>query len=152
MLDFPTDQSWMLIALIFFGVLFFVVWMRWRDQRWIENRFGKEGIMAVSFGVEYYEKIKDSDRIKRHSGFLLLLSDRLFFRSRKAKIQVEITRSCASRVYHDHVLQGIELNQSVVKLDFISAAGQADSAAFKVPYPPNGSRLLKTPFSWGIKD
>ncbi|MBW2706792.1 MAG: hypothetical protein JRD84_10855, partial [Deltaproteobacteria bacterium] len=70
------------------------------------------------------------------SGFLLLLSDRLFYRSRLKKIELDIPGSSIVRVYHDRSHKGTNLHQSLVKINFINDQNEKDTAAFKVPYPP----------------
>ena len=40
------------------------------------------------------------------------------------------------RVYPGHAHKGVDLHQSVVIIEFLTAGGVKDAAAFKVPYPP----------------
>jgi hypothetical protein len=39
-------------------------------------------------------------------------------------------------VYHDRSHKGTNLHQSLVKINFINDQNEKDTAAFKVPYPP----------------
>ena len=45
------NQQWIYIALIFFGIIGYISFIRWRDRKWIENRFSGQKILAMSFGV-----------------------------------------------------------------------------------------------------
>ncbi len=118
MVEFYKNQQWILIALVFFGIIAYIAWVRWRDRRWIEERFGSQKILAMSFGINYFGRATEPGSPRRSSGFLLLLSDRLFYRSRIKKIELEIPASRISKVYHDRSHKGIDLHQSPVKIDF----------------------------------
>ena len=62
--------------------------------------------------------------------------DSLFYRSRVKKIELLIPGRRIARVYHDKTHKGVNLHQSMVKIDFINDNDERDTAAFKVPYPP----------------
>lgn len=126
----------MIIAAVFFGIMAYIAWIRWRDRRWIDERFGSDKIIAVSFGVNYFGSATEPGSPRRSSGFLILLADRLFYRSRLKKLELEIPAARIARVYHDKTHKGVNLHQSLVKIDFINNENQKDTAAFKVPYPP----------------
>jgi hypothetical protein len=143
MVEFYKNQQWILIALVFFGIIAYIAWVRWRDRRWIEERFGSQKILAMSFGINYFGRATEPGSPRRSSGFLLLLSDRLFYRSRIKKIELEIPASRISRVYHDRSHKGIDLHQSLVKIDFINSQNERDTAAFKVPYPPQWMQAIE---------
>ena len=136
MLDIIKHQQWIVIALVFFGILAYIAIIRWRDRKWIDERFGSPNLRAMSFGVNYFGTATEPGKPRRSSGFLLLLPDRLFYRSRVKKIELEIPGSRIARVYHDRSHKGVELHVSLVKIDFFNARNQKDTAAFKVPYPP----------------
>ena len=129
-------QRWVYFALIVFGIIAYIAFIRWRDRRWIEERFGSQNVRAMSFGVNYWGRATEPGKPRRSAGFLLLLPDRLFYRSRIRKIELEILASSIARVYHDRNHKGVELHQSLVKIDFLNSMGERDTAAFKVPYPP----------------
>ena len=136
MMDFLAKQEWLIIALIFFGIIAYISWLRWRDRKWIESRFGSQNILAMSFGINYFGRATEPGAPRKSSGFLLLLSDRLFYRSRLKKLELEIPAASIARVYHDRSHKGVDLHQSLVKVDFINSRQEKDTAAFKVPYPP----------------
>jgi hypothetical protein len=143
MVEFYQNQQWILIALVFFGIIGYIVWIRWRDRKWIEERFGSQKILAMSFGVNYFGRASESGPPRKSSGFLLLLSDRLFYRSRLKKIELEIPDSSIVRVYHDRSHKGTNLHQSLVKINFINDQNEKDTAAFKVPYPPQWMQAIE---------
>ena len=136
MLDIIKHQQWIVIALVFFGFLAYIAIIRWRDRKWIEERFGSQNLRAMSFGVNYFGQATEPGKPGRSSGFLLLLPDRLFYRSRVKRIELDIPGSRIARVYHDRSHKGVDLHTSLVKIDFINSEDQRDTAAFKVPYPP----------------
>lgn len=141
--NYLIHQQWLLIALIVFGIIAYIAWIRWRDRKWIEARFGKSPTLAMSFGVNYFGRAIEPGKPKRSSGFLLLFPDRLFYRSRLAGLEVDIPINRIHRVYHGTAHKGIELHQSVVKVDFLTPEGQKDTVAFKVPYPPQWIQVIE---------
>jgi hypothetical protein len=143
MMAFYQNQQWIIIAIVFFGIIAYIAWVRWRDRKWIEDRFGSQKILAMSFGVNYFGSATESGPPRKSSGFLLLLSDRLFYRSRLKKIELEIPGSDIARIYHDRSHKGTNLHQSLVKIDFINAKKERDTAAFKVPYPPQWMQAIE---------
>jgi hypothetical protein len=136
MLDIIKHQQWIVIAVAFFGILAYVAVIRWRDRKWIDGRFGNRNLRAMSFGVNYFGQATEPGKPRRSSGFLLLLPDSLFYRSRVKKIELKIPSSRIARVYHDHTHKGVDLHTSLVKVDFFNDRNQKDTVAFKVPYPP----------------
>ncbi len=135
-MGFFEHQQWLIIALVFFGIMAYIAWVRWQDRKWIDRRFGADNVLAVSFGVNFFGSATDPGKPRKSSGFLLLLPDRLFYRSRIKKLELEIPAAQIARVYHDRSHKGVNLHQSLVKIDFINARNERDTAAFKVPYPP----------------
>jgi len=136
LVDIIKHQQWIVIALVFFGILGYIAIIRWRDRKWIEKRFGSQYLRAMSFGVNYFGRAAEPGKPRRSSGFLLLLPGSLFYRSRVKKIELEIPGNRISRVYHDRTHKGVDLHMSLVKIDFINQENAKDTAAFKVPYPP----------------
>ena len=130
------NQQWLIIAVVFFGIMAYIAWVRWQDRKWIDRRFGTDNVLAISFGVNFFGSATDPGKPRKSSGFLLLLPDRLFYRSRIKKLELEIPAARIARVYHDRSHKGVNLHQSLVKIDFINAHHERDTAAFKVPYPP----------------
>ena len=100
--------------------------------------------MVLSFGVGCFGRALETGPPVRRSGFLLLLPDRLFFRNRSGRIELDIPGGRIARVYHDRTHKGVDLNQSVIKLDFLTETGQEDAVAFRVPYPPQWIRAIGT--------
>lgn len=137
-------QQWAYFALIVLGIIAYIAFIRWRDRRWIEDRFGSRKVHAMSFGVNYWGCTTEPGKPRRSAGFLLLLEDRLFYRSRLKKIELEIPAGKIARVYHDRSHKGVDLHQSLVKIDFLNSNGERDTAAFKVPYPPQWITAIET--------
>jgi hypothetical protein len=96
-MHFFDEQQWIFIAIAFFGIIGYIAWMRWRDRKWIEQRFGNRPIRAMSFGVNFFGVTSEPGKPSRSSGFLLLFADELFYRSRIKKIELEIRRTGLSR-------------------------------------------------------
>lgn len=136
-------QQWLLIAIIFFGIIGYIAWIRRRDHKWIESRFGKRQTLAISFGINYFGRATEPGTPKRSSGFLLLFPERLFYRSRLAGLEVDVPTDSIHRVYHGTSHKSVELHQSVVKVDFLTSKGERDTVAFKVPYPPQWIQVIE---------
>ncbi len=140
------NQEWMIIAAIFFAVILYIAWIRKRDRTWIENRFGIKNTLAMSFGVGCYGKATDPGKPKRQTGFLLLLPDRLFFRSPGKGTEIDIPGKKIAAVYPGNSHKGVSLHQSVVIVDFVNENGDKDAVAFKVPYPPQWIGAIENAF------
>ena len=139
-------MDWQIFAFAFFGIIAYIAWIRWRDRKWIDNRFDAKSIRAMSFGVNYFGLASDAGKPKRSSGFLLLLQDRLVYRSRFKKIELEIPGTCIHHVGHDRGHKGVDLHQSVIKVFFINEQQEQDCAAFRLPYPPQWMRAIENAF------
>jgi hypothetical protein len=137
------NQQWIYIAVIFFGIIGYISFIRWRDRKWIENRFRGQKVLAMSFGVNYFGRASEPGKPRKSSGFLLLLPDRLFYRSRTSRLELSITGNKIAHVYPDNSIKGVNLHQSVMKIDFINENDDKDSAAFKVPYPPQWIQAIE---------
>jgi hypothetical protein len=142
--DFLANQQWLIIAVLFFGIMGYIALVRWRDRKWIEARFGKQKVLAMSFGVNYFGRASEPGRPRRSSGFLLLLPDRLFYRSRGHRIELDIPGKHIVNVYPGTSLKGVDLHQSVMKIDFMNEHNEKDSTAFRVPYPPQWIQAIQS--------
>ena len=120
-MHFLGEQQWIFIAIAFFGII-------------------------MSFGVNFFGRASEPGKARRSSGFLLLLNDALFYRSRVKKIELEIPGNRIARIYHDRSHKGVDLHQSLVKIDFLNDHNQKDTAAFKVPYPPQWMQAIENAF------
>ena len=136
MVEILKQQQWLIIAVVFFGIIAYIAFIRWRDRKWIDRRFDSDKVLAISFGVNYFGSAAEPGKPSKSSGFLLLLPDRLFYRSRVKKLELDIPAAQIARVYHDRSHKGVNLHQSLVKIDYVNANEERDTAAFKVPYPP----------------
>jgi hypothetical protein len=146
------NQHWPVIALAFFGILAYIAWNRWQDRRQIEKRFGLDNVQAMSFGVYYYGNATDSGRPRRTGGFFLLLPDCIYFCSRRSKLEIEIPTQSIDRVYHGSTLKGVDLHQSVVKIDFVNHQQHKDTAAFRMPYPPQWIQMIENKIITGTEN
>lgn len=137
------NQEWSYIALLFFGLVGFIAWIRWRDQRWIEKTYGRENVLAMSFGVNFFGLESEPGKPKSKTGFLLLTKDKIVFKSRYSKLLVEISGESVRRIYPDNSHKGFQLHQSVLIVEFIGQQSKTDSMALRVPYPPQWINAMK---------
>lgn len=141
------DQQWLYIAVIFFGIIAYIAWKRWREHHWIKQRFGNERVHAISFGINYFGRASEEGLPRRCRGFLILFPDRLFFRSHPEKLEITITGSAITRIHHGYQHKGVDLHQSVMKIDFLTGDQEEDTVAFKVPYPPQWMHVIENTLS-----
>ncbi len=145
-MEFIIEKQWLLILLVFFGFIAYLAWLRARERRWIAKRFGEDKIIAMSFGVEYFGKSSEPGPPRGTRGFLLLLEDRLFFRGRFKQLEVEVPGASIIKIHHGNAHKGVDLHQSVIKIDFIAPEESKDAVAFKVPYPPQWISAMEKAF------
>lgn len=143
------NQQWIYIAILFLAIFAYIIFIRYRDRQWIARRFGPNQPVALSFGVNYFGRASEPGRPRKSSGFLILLPDRLFYRSRISRLELDIPGRKIARVYPGTSIKGIELHQSVMIVDFINEKGDRDSAAFKVPYPPQWIQMIENTLGEG---
>ena len=146
MVDFLIKQQWFIIGFIFLIIIFYISYIRKKDKKWIEKRFGINKVRVMSFGVSYFGSTKDMKKPKQIRGFLLLLPDRVFFYNQRKKIKVNILGKNIIRVYHDTKHKGVNLNQSLVKIDFKNSDNKKECVAFKVPYPRQWIQAIEKNF------
>ena len=58
-------------------------------------------------------------------------------------MELAIPAAGIARVYHDRSHKGVNLCQSLVEIDFLSVRREKDTAAFKVPYPPQWMQAIE---------
>lgn len=146
-MDILLQPKWMVILLVALGVLGAFAWQRWRERNWIAQRFGWESVVTCSFGVRYFGTAREPGGPRRLNGVLLLTVDRIFFRNHRTGLELDVPGSRIIRIYHGVRHKEVDLNQSVVKIDFLNYRDEEDTAAFKVPYPPQWIKAVAVAFS-----
>ena len=139
-------QQWFLFGLLFFGAIGYVAFIRWRDRVWIDRNYGLENAKMMSFGVNYFGLASESSKLRTSSGLLLLLSDRLVYRSRFRHITLEINGDHIIGISHGTSHGGVKLHQPAMQIAFRTAEHERDAAAFKVPYPVQWMKAIQAGF------
>ena len=145
-MHFLNNHEWIPFAILFIGIVAFMAWLRRRERQWIADRFKGQRPIVESFGVGYFGCDSEPGNPRRSKGFLLLLNDKVFYRSRFAGIELDIPGDRITLVHHGNSHKGADLHQSVMKIDFMNADGNADCAAFRVPYPPQWIQAIQKTF------
>jgi hypothetical protein len=145
-MHFFAEHQWLLFGAVFFGVIAYVAWIRRCDRLWIDRRYGLHNSRMMSFGVNYFGLASETAKRRSSSGFLLLLPDRLVYRSRFGKQPLEIPGDRISAVSHGTTLGGVKLHQPIIKIKFRTSGDGHDTAGFKVPYPPQWMAAIRAGF------
>ena len=140
-------QQWP-ILLLGFAILAFFAWRRRRDQHWIATHFPNRPILVQSFAVQYFGRVTESGKPRASKGFLVLFPDLLIFRSPAAKREFRLQVSAIRKIYHARDHKGVDLERSLMKLDFVAEDKQEDTAAFAVPYPPQWMQAIEKAVSF----
>lgn len=148
-MTFLGGQQWLLFALLFFGAIGYVAFIRWRDRVWIDRNYGLDNARMMSFGVNYFGLASETSRLRTSSGLLLLLSDRLVYRSRFRRITLEINGANIIGISHSTSHGGVKLHQPTMQIAFKTPENTRDAAAFKVPYPVQWMTAIKAGFLEG---
>ena len=138
-----SNPNWLVFALLFLAVLFYLVFMRNREARRIGEKFPREQIVLSSFGVNYYGLESEPGPPLRSTGALVLLKDRLYYRARFADRELAIPGAAITGIGVTGVHKGRPLHQYVVDIRFLNAAGREEKAAFRVPLPAQWSAAIK---------
>jgi hypothetical protein len=138
-----TNPSWLIFALLFLGVIFYLAYMRQRETKRITDKFDKERIVITSFGVNYYGLESEPGGPLRSAGALVLLKDGIYYRARFARRELHIPGSAITYIGVTNVHKGKDLHQTVVVLQFLSPEGREERAAFRIPYPGQWVSAIK---------
>ncbi len=137
------NSSWLVIAAIFSGVIFYLVYMRSVESRRVERKFGKDEIIISSFGVNYFGRESEPGRPLRSSGVLVLVKKGLYYRARWRKRELFILGSTITYIGVSDVFKKKSLYQHAVIISFLSKEGKDDKVAFRIPYPAQWINAIK---------
>jgi len=138
-----TNPNWLVFALLFLAVLFYLAFMRNREARRISEKFPREQIVLTSFGVNYYGLESEEGPPLRSTGALVLLKDRLYYRARFANRELSIPGAAITGIGVTDTHKGKPLHQYVVAIRFLNAAGKEEKAAFRMPLPAQWTAAIK---------
>ena len=139
-----SNPNWLIFALIFLGVIFYLAYVRQRESKRITDKFDKSEIIITSFGVNYYGLESEPGGPLRSAGALVLLKDGIYYRARYAKRELHIPGSAITYIGVTNGHKGKDLHQTVVVLQFLSQDGREDKAAFRMPYPAQWVAAIKS--------
>lgn len=137
------NSSWLVIAIIFSGVIFYLVYIRSMESRRVEQKFGKDEIIISSFGVNYFGRESEPGRPLRSSGVLVLVKKGLYYRARWRKQELFILGSTITYIGVSDVFKEKSLYQHAVIISFLNEQGKDDKAAFRIPYPAQWINAIK---------
>jgi hypothetical protein len=137
-----SKEGAILIALLFLGFLLYSRTRRRKDLAWIKRRFPGQEPVVTSFRVIFWGQEPSPSPVRKRTGVLLLLPDRIFFRG-GGGYEWEVSGPQVTGVDHDSAINGENLNQSVMIVQFDDQNGQATRAAFRVPYPPQWMKAIE---------
>ena len=139
-----TNPNWLIFALIFLGIIFYLAYMRQRETKRITDKFDKEQIVITSFGVNYYGLESEPGGPLRSAGALVLLKDGIYYRARYAKRELHIPGSAITYIGMTNVHKDKDLHQSIVVVQFLNPEGREERAAFRIPYPGQWISAIKS--------
>ena len=138
-----TNPNWLVFALLFLAIIFYLAYMRQRETKRITDKFDKSDIIITSFGVNYYGLDSEPGGPLRSAGALVLLKHGIYYRARYAKRELLIPGSSITYIGVSNVHKGKDLHQSVVVLQFLNQEGKEDKAAFRMPHPAQWVAAIK---------
>jgi hypothetical protein len=139
-----TNPNWLIFAILFLGIVFYLAYMRQRETKRIADKFDKSEIIITSFGVNYYGLESEPGGPLRSSGALVLLKDGIYYRARYANRELHIPGSAITYIGVTNVHKGKDLHQTVVVLQFLNPEGKEEKAAFRMPYPAQWVAAIKS--------
>jgi hypothetical protein len=144
LLEKITNLNWLIFALIFLGIIFYLAYMRRRESKRITDKFDKHEIITTSFGANYYGLESEPEGPLRSVGALVLLKDGIYYRARYANRELLIPGSAITYIGLTNVHKGKNLHQTVVMLQFLNPEGKEEKAAFQIPYPGQWVAAIKS--------
>ncbi len=138
-----TNPNYLIFALLFIGVIFYLAFMRQRESSRITRKFGQEEIVITSFGVNYYGLESEPGGPLRSAGALVLLREGLYYRARFTSRELFIPGSAITYIGVSGTHKGKALHQQVVVIQFLNPEGREERAAFRMPYPAQWVAAIK---------
>jgi hypothetical protein len=139
-----SNPHWLIFALTFLGIIFYLAYMRQRESKRITEKFDKNDIIITSFGVNYYGLESEPGGPLRSAGALVLLKSGIWYRARYAKRELFIPGSAITYIGVTNIHKGKDLHQTVVVLQFLNQEGKEEKAAFRIPYPAQWVSAIKS--------
>ncbi len=130
-----TNPGWLVFAIGFLGIIFFLAVVRQRESKRIMEKFNEDDIIITSFGVNYFGLESEKGGPLRSSGALVLLKHGLYYRARYRKIELYIKKGTITYIGISDVHKKKPLYQNAVVIKFIGDNGKEEKAAFRMPYP-----------------
>ncbi len=138
-----TNPSWLVLAVLFLGIIFFLAFIRQRESKRISQKFEKDSIIICSFGVNYYGLESEPGGPLRSSGVLVLLKDGLYYRARFANRELFIQGPAITYIGITDSHKKKSLHQTVIVIQFLNAEDKEEKAAFRIPYPSQWVEAIK---------
>jgi hypothetical protein len=139
-----SNPNWLIFAVLFILVMFYLVYMRQRESKRIADKFDRQEIIITSFGVNYYGLESEPGGPLRSAGALVLLRHGIYYRARYATRELYIPGPAITYIGVSNVHKGKDLHQTVVVLQFLSQDGKEEKAAFRMPYPAQWVAAIKS--------
>lgn len=138
-----TNPNWLVFALLFLGVILYLVIVRNRETRRIAEKFPKDQIVITSFGVNYYGLESEPGGPLRSIGALVLLKDKLYYRARFSHRELFIPGPAITHIGVTDTHKGKSLHQYAMAISFLNADGKEEKAAFRIPLPAQWVAAIK---------
>ncbi|MBN1837260.1 MAG: hypothetical protein JW820_15500 [Spirochaetales bacterium] len=138
-----TNPNWLIFALLFLGIIFYLAYMRQRETKRILQKFKKEDIVITSFGVNFFGLESEPGGPLRSAGVLVLLRHGLYYRARFASRDLFIPGPAITYIGVTHTHKRKDLHQTVVLIQFLTEEGIEDKAAFRIPYAAQWVAAIK---------
>ena len=138
-----TNPSWLVFALLFLGILFYLAFIRQLESRRITRKFELKRIILSGFGVNYFGLESEPGGPLRSSGALVLLKDGLYYRARFAKRELFIPGSAITYIGITDAHKNKPLHQQVIIIQFLNQDGKEEKAAFRIPHPAQWVGAIK---------
>jgi len=138
------NPNWLIFAVLFILIMFYLVYMRQRESKRIAGKFDKSEIIITSFGVNFYGLESEPGGPLRSAGALVLLKDGIYYRARFSSREVMIPGTSITYIGVTNTHKGKDLHQTVVVLQFINQEGKEEKAAFRMPYPAQWVAAIKS--------
>jgi hypothetical protein len=141
-----SQYSWLFFALVFFGVIVFLAVMRRIEIKRIMDKFDRDEIRLMSFGINYFGLESEPGKLLNSSGAMVLHKDGLYYRARYSGRELFIPGGTITNIEVTDNHKGKALHQNVLAIVFINTEGKVDRAAFRIPHPARWVQAIKENF------
>ncbi len=142
-LDSIVNAPPLIIGLFILAAVFLMAAIRYRENKLILQRYSKEEIILMTYGVNYFGQESANKKPLRSTGGLVMVKEGLFYHARFGDREFFLPGKQIKSLGTTDTFNGKPLHQKVIFIDFTNEAGQKDRMVIQIPHPAEWVKAIK---------